>query len=167
MSSPIIRFTGRVHPIQIEEVDDGEEGGTIYAWILASGYNVDMMGYDLHGAGSVVFVSKTEENSGIEDSVPTMVRLVRDVDGSATSVEDNEMGNLEIPTEFELQQNYPNPFNPSTQITVSIPESGIYSLKIYNVIGQEVTTLLSDQINAGTYTFNFDASNLNIWNLFL
>ena len=146
-----------------EAVDNDAEGdisGNIYAWILASGYNVDMIGYDLHGAGSVVFVSKTEENSGIEDSVPFMLRLVRDADGSATSVEDNEMGNLEIPTEYELLQNYPNPFNPSTQITVSIPESGMYTLRVYNILGQEVTTLLSDQINAGTYTFNFDASQL-------
>ena len=53
-------------------------------WALASGYNVDMAGYDLHGAGSIVFVSKTEENSGIEDSVPVMVRLVRDGDVTET-----------------------------------------------------------------------------------
>ncbi len=63
------------NPIQGSETEDG---GTIYAWIYASGYNVDMQGYDLHGAGSVVFVSKTEENSGIEDSVPIFIRLVRD-----------------------------------------------------------------------------------------
>ena len=62
------------------EGDETDDGGTIYAWIYASGYNVDMQGYDLHGAGSIVFVSKTEENSGIEDSVPIFIRLVRDVD---------------------------------------------------------------------------------------
>lgn len=65
------------NPIQGSETEDG---GTIYAWIYASGYNVDMQGYDLHGAGSVVFVSKTEENSGIEDSVPIFIRLVRDAE---------------------------------------------------------------------------------------
>lgn len=64
------------NPIQGSETEDG---GTIYAWIYSSGYNVDMQGYDLHGAGSVVFVSKTEENSGIEDSVPIYIRLVRDI----------------------------------------------------------------------------------------
>jgi len=144
-------------------VDNNSEdsgSGIMYAWILASGYNVDMGGYDLHGAGSVVFVSKTEENSGIEDSVPIMVRLVRDADGNATSVEDNAMGNLEIPIEYELQQNYPNPFNPSTQIAFNIAQSGQYSLKVYNILGQEVATLLSDQVSAGTHTLNFDASNL-------
>jgi len=70
----------------IEGVDDDQEGGTIYAWALASGYNVDMIGYDLHGAGSVIFRSKTEENSGIEDSVPIMVRLVRDADSQSSGL---------------------------------------------------------------------------------
>ena len=75
-------------------------------------------------------------------------------------ITDVENQQYELPTEYELQQNYPNPFNPSTKITVSIPESGNYILKIYNILGEEVATLLSDQLNAGTYTFNFDASNL-------
>lgn len=61
---------------------------------------------------------------------------------------------------FKLFQNYPNPFNPTTNISVSIPKSGIYKLKIYNILGQEVASLLNKQINAGNYTFNFDASNL-------
>lgn len=74
-----------------------------------------------------------------------------------TDVEDQQ---LEVPTSFSLEQNYPNPFNPSTKITVSIPESGNYTLRVYNVLGQEVATLLNDQISSGTYTFNFDASYL-------
>ena len=74
-----------------------------------------------------------------------------------TGIEEN---NDIVPTEFVLGQNYPNPFNPSTQITVSLPESGNYSLRIYNMLGQEVAVLLSDQVSAGTHTFNFDASNL-------
>ena len=70
------------NPLEAEGED--VDGGTIYAWALASGYNVDMAGYDLHGAGSFVFVSKTEENSGVEDVVPVMVRLVRDGDVTET-----------------------------------------------------------------------------------
>lgn len=64
------------NPIEGDETDDG---GTIYAWALSSGYNVDMNGYDLHGAGSVVFMSKTEENLTDFDMLPVYVRLVRDV----------------------------------------------------------------------------------------
>ena len=74
-----------------------------------------------------------------------------------TDIEENE--NM-LPSEFILSQNYPNPFNPSTQISVSVPESGNYSLKVYNILGQEVATLLNSKINAGNHTFNFDASNL-------
>ena len=64
----------------IESDDDDVDGGTIFAWFLASGYNVDWNGYDLHGAGSVCFGAKSEENSSIENSVELMVRLVRDAD---------------------------------------------------------------------------------------
>ncbi len=74
-----------------------------------------------------------------------------------TDVEDK---NKILPTEFVLGQNYPNPFNPSTQIDVSIPASGFYSLKIYNLLGQEVSILLNGQIAAGAHTFNFEAANL-------
>lgn len=66
----------------------------------------------------------------------------------------------ELPTEYELYQNYPNPFNPITHISVSIPESGRYTLKVYNTIGQEVATLLDDQITLGFHIFSFDASEL-------
>jgi len=67
----------------------------------------------------------------------------------------------EIPTEFELAQNYPNPFNPTTRIQFSIPADGIYSLTIYNILGQEVRVLANDQFTPGTYTFTFDASGLS------
>jgi choice-of-anchor A domain-containing protein/uncharacterized repeat protein (TIGR01451 family) len=64
------------------------------------------------------------------------------------------------PTKFALEQNYPNPFNPSTKIEFSIPEAGAYSLKVYNVLGQEVAIIADQDFSAGKYTFNFDASNL-------
>jgi hypothetical protein len=64
------------------------------------------------------------------------------------------------PGEYVLKQNYPNPFNPTTNIEYSIPFSGFVSLKIYNSAGQEVTTLMSDFQNAGTYKATFNGSNL-------
>jgi hypothetical protein len=63
--------------------------------------------------------------------------------------------------EFDLTQNYPNPFNPTTNITYSLPADGFVSLKIYNTIGAEVATLISEFKKTGTYRFMFDASNLN------
>jgi photosystem II stability/assembly factor-like uncharacterized protein len=61
---------------------------------------------------------------------------------------------------FSLIQNYPNPFNPNTTITYSIPIAGKVSLKIFDVLGNEIATLVNEEKTTGNYTVNFDASNL-------
>jgi hypothetical protein len=72
----------------IEGDDEDIDGGTVYAWFLASGYNTFPDGYDLHGAGSVCFGAKSEENAGLENSVEFMVRLVRG--GNVTKTPDGD-----------------------------------------------------------------------------
>ncbi len=66
-----------------------------------------------------------------------------------------------IPTEFKLAQNYPNPFNPSTTIKYSIPSPNMVTIKIFDVLGTEVTTLINEFKNAGFYEVNFDGSKLS------
>jgi len=61
---------------------------------------------------------------------------------------------------YTLSQNYPNPFNPSTQIQFSIPKQTQVTLKIYNLIGQEVATLVNGVLDAGQHTVSFNASRL-------
>ncbi|MDD8016834.1 MAG: sugar-binding protein [Bacteroidota bacterium] len=61
---------------------------------------------------------------------------------------------------FELSQNYPNPFNPTTNIKFSIPQSGMVSLKVFDVLGREVMTVLNQFQEAGSYTATLDASKL-------
>ena len=61
---------------------------------------------------------------------------------------------------YRLYSNYPNPFNPSTTIEFQIPNSEFVSLKIYNLLGELVTTLVSKRLNHGKHTYTFDARNL-------
>ncbi len=65
-----------------------------------------------------------------------------------------------MPAKYTLSQNYPNPFNPTTQIKYSIPKSGFVSLKVYNILGQEVSTLVAGFQKAGNYEATFDGSKL-------
>jgi serine protease len=65
-----------------------------------------------------------------------------------------------LPRKFELAQNYPNPFNPSTIIKFSIPSESYVNLKIYDMLGREVRTLLNEEKSPGSYSINFMAGNL-------
>lgn len=65
----------------------------------------------------------------------------------------------EIPASYTLTQNFPNPFNPVTTVEYALPVAGAVTLKVYNLLGQEVRTLVNDVQTAGTYTVRFDASD--------
>jgi hypothetical protein len=68
---------------------------------------------------------------------------------------------LNVPGKFELSQNYPNPFNPTTTIRFSILETGNVKLTLFNILGQEIRTLVNESKEAGVHTINFNASELN------
>lgn len=65
-----------------------------------------------------------------------------------------------IPTQYLLEQNYPNPFNPSTSVQFQIPQDGLVTIKVYDLLGQEVATLFSGDALAGTYTLNWNGLDL-------
>lgn len=71
-----------------------------------------------------------------------------------------ESYSAQVPESFQLLQNYPNPFNPSTLIQFAVPKAGRYSVKVFTVLGQEVANLYDGDAAVGTYTVNFNASNL-------
>jgi DNA/RNA endonuclease YhcR with UshA esterase domain len=84
-------------------------------------------------------------------------RTNADFVGYTTSVEDQKS----TPLVYKLAQNYPNPFNPSTRINYSIKEEGLVTLRVFNILGQEVATLVNDIKDPGNYNVNFDANKLS------
>jgi hypothetical protein len=66
----------------------------------------------------------------------------------------------EVPTDYKLSQNYPNPFNPTTSIKFAIPKSGVVTLRVYDILGREISELVNQFKNEGTYIVDFDASTL-------
>ena len=66
-----------------------------------------------------------------------------------------------IPTEFALYQNYPNPFNPGTLIKYQVPENSFVTIRVYDLLGEELATLVNEEKSAGSYDVNFDAGQLS------
>ena len=83
-----------------------------------------------------------------------------DFDGTVSYSDIVEVEFNQIPEEFALYQNYPNPFNPSTKINFDVPASAFVNVSIYNSIGEKVATVVNEQMEAGSYSVRFDATNL-------
>jgi len=83
-----------------------------------------------------------------------------DFDGTRETVGNTSVVVLNNPTQFVLSQNYPNPFNATTKISYTIPGKGFVSIKLYNMLGEEVATLVNEDKDAGFYIVDFDASHL-------
>lgn len=105
---------------------------------------------------------KSNGNLDIEDSI-YLVGLYDNGKLLGDSVLSNLTGLKKIntlPNNFYLSQNYPNPFNPTTIISYQIPNSGFISLKVFDILGREVKTLVNEVKNAGSYSVEFNAINL-------
>lgn len=81
--------------------------------------------------------------------------------GDTTDVVTSIFELSENPQQFKLYTNYPNPFNPSTQIAYNLKETGLASLKVYDILGREIMVLINENQEAGKHTIKFDASDLS------
>jgi hypothetical protein len=87
---------------------------------------------------------------------------LKQIDFDGTYEYSNEINvEVELPIHYALEQNYPNPFNPSTKISYSIPVDGNVKLAVYNMLGEEVATIVNSYQKADRYEVNFDASGLS------
>ena len=114
----------------------------------------------VQGKGTTTEISTysfTDKN--LNDGIYTYRLKQIDFDGTFSYSDEVEV-TIEVPLSYSLNQNYPNPFNPSTKIEYSIKEAGNVSLAVYNMLGQQVASLVNQRQDAGKYTVNFDASKM-------
>ncbi|MBK8550061.1 MAG: S8 family serine peptidase [Ignavibacteria bacterium] len=119
---------------------------------IGTNYNISTMGVDVESL-------RPAFDSPSDSPVKRLLKGAMDfVDEIPTSVTPANSGM--IPKTYSLSQNYPNPFNPTTKINFSIPKQGIVTLKIYDVLGKEVMTLVNETKAAGNYEVEFTGSSL-------
>ncbi len=113
------------------------------------------------GKGNTTEITNYRFTDDVSDfNGANLIYRLKQIDFNGAFEYSDEVEATSAPVKFELAQNYPNPFNPSTQINFSIPEEGFVSLKVFNALGQEAATLANQNMEAGNYTFEFDASEL-------
>ena len=122
--------------------------------VLASdGTEDDKMGWSVFIEGDQVLTGAFGQYAGGQYCGAVYV-----YNGFVTHVDENECSHLEA---FRLEQNFPNPVNPSTTITWQMPERGFVTLKIYDVLGSEVTILVNEELSAGKHEVKFDATRFS------
>jgi hypothetical protein len=141
LTSTNLKFTGGFDPGATYWVNDLYNGtSTQSLGSDLSDFNVSLSSY-----GSVIYTISTQEEMVILPVIPPIVS----VDEQAA----------DIPVDYNLFQNYPNPFNPSTTIRYSIVEPGNVSIKIYDILGREIKTLVNEVKIAGTYSSTWNGDN--------
>lgn len=118
-----------------------------------------------YSQSSIVFDAGTIIDVGISTDVCADSIIVNGTyNGSGTFCSapvDVETDTILVPNKFELSQNYPNPFNPSTIIRYQLPMASHISLKVYDVLGNEVAKLVNEEKPAGNYKITFDSKGLS------
>ncbi len=150
---PITWTSTNVTNVKIEySLNNGSTWSTIAALAPAASGTYNWTVPDTTSAQALVRISDAT-NSSVSD--------VSDADFTITPVTSvDDYFNSTIPKAYGLMQNFPNPFNPTTTIYYSIPKSGLVVLKVYNILGKEVATLVNRDQSAGNYSIQFDASKL-------
>jgi hypothetical protein len=159
------------------------EGNANYTFVIESRDTTSSFTYEIedysdttkgtvsYQFNNIAIQPNTVSTCSLDVNVQIPVLLV-DVDGDGntdstynpaviTAVGNNESTTQSLPTQYELFNCFPNPFNPSTSISYSIPEVSNVTLKVYDILGNEIATLVNEQKSAGHYTVYFNSKNLS------
>lgn len=131
-------------------VGRGVQSYTDYDYVVTNGYTDDIVYYDVRAYYS------TEGTYSDPDYTAQFGRLEAEIDNDLS---EKNTRSLVVPTEYSIT-NYPNPFNPTTTINYQLPENGFVTIKVYDMIGKEIVTLVNENKSAGYHRVNFDASKL-------
>jgi hypothetical protein len=122
-------------------------------WEFSSGFGISK------NAGSAVMSGAGQDFTGVSRNGNTEItsNFFTSYSAISTGVDNTAES---VPLKYQLYQNYPNPFNPSTVISWQLPEKSHVLLKVYNILGKEVSTLVNEEKPGGKYKITFDAGNL-------
>ncbi len=146
-----VRHAGITGPEEcIATLNHGTTIFTDYDYIYTASYSDDMLWYDIRGYYPI---NQTYAEAEFVSVYGKMEASINDKHESVAIIEET------IPSQYSLRA-YPNPFNPSSVIRYQLPEVGFVSLKVYNLLSQEVASLVEEVKGAGIHTVNFNANNL-------
>jgi len=147
--------------VKVKALINGQPVWQMREIVSQSGYNSEnlVLNFGLGNATAAdsIIVQWISGTNSVFTNVPFNRYVTLSEDGTINSINDN----IAIPDKFTLSQNYPNPFNPVTQMEFGISNMGFVSLKVYNVLGEEIKTLINEIKPAGKYETTFDGSNLS------
>jgi glycosidase len=142
LNSTTVEFIGGVKPNMNLSVSDLLAGTT--NTLVADAGGAAQLNVALPAYGAAIYMVATEPKSISVPDIPTGVA---------------KFDNTTLPQSFALHQNYPNPFNPATTIRFELPRTSEIKLRVFNLLGAEVLTLLNERLPAGTHAFNWDGKN--------
>lgn len=165
---------GLVIPVELTAFNASvNKNDVVLNWTTATelnnlGFEIQRKGKDdsyqsvafISGKGTTTEINEYSFTDKTVDAGSYTYRLMqKDFDGTFAYSQEVEV-EINLPLDYSLDQNYPNPFNPTTIIRYAIPADDFVSIKLYDVLGNEVTTLVNEQKQAGRYEMLFNASNI-------
>ena len=154
LSSSIMELTNEIDSLILQNSDNLQKIENLNEQLKLRSEDDSLLMY----LPAVFHSLEIEDDSGGEYDITSIIAVT----GKGESTQEISSTVIELPENFTLKPAYPNPFNPTTTLELAIPERGYVSVKVYNLVGQEVATLVDGVIDANpSYTFQWNAGSLS------